>query len=217
MLKIYGIPVSSPTNKVRYVANYLNISYEFIPVNLGAGEHKTPTYLNINPLGKVPAMDDDGFHLAESNAISRYLASKSKATLYPSDLQSRAIVDQWIDYSSQHVMIALSRIMFNTYFYKFAGIEKDERSLQDGHKFIAQYLPVVEQQLSQHNYLAGDKMTLADIAMLAALDTCELAEVDLSPYSHLNKWRKKLMSESFYTKCHESYAVAFNNLMKTRQ
>lgn len=212
MLTIYGLPVSSPSNKVRYVANYLKLPYAFHRVNLGNGEHKTPEYLKLNPLGRVPAIDDNGFHLAESNAIIRYLADKQQSDIYPKDLQQRALVDQWIDYASQHVMLALGRIMFNTYFYKFAKAERDERSLQDGRKFINQYLPVVEQQLAKNRYIAGKEFTLADIVMLAALDTCELSDVDLSAYTHITTWRNKLMKEDFYQQCHESYTAAFKQM-----
>ena len=76
MLNIYGSPLSSPTNKVRYVANFLGLNTEFHPVNLGAGEQRSPEYLKINPLAKVPAIEDEGFTLAESNAIIRYMANK---------------------------------------------------------------------------------------------------------------------------------------------
>lgn len=216
MLKIYGLPVSSPTNKVRYVANYLNIPHEFNIISLSRGEHKKPEYLKINPLGRIPAIDDEGFRLAESNAICRYLADKQQSDLYPKDLKKRAVIDQWMDYASLHVLIALARIMFNTYFYKFVGIEKDERAIEDGRKFIAEYLPIIEQQLSQHKFIADDKMTLADIAMIASLDTCEMAQVNLTAYPHLVKWRTKLMSENFYQKCHANFAEAFNNLIAAK-
>lgn len=213
MLHIYGSPLSSPTNKVRFVANYLKMPSEFHIVNLSAGENRTPEFLKINSLGKIPAINDDGFTLAESNAIVRYLCDKNHSTLYPKELKARAVVDQWIDYASQHVMLALARIMFNTYFYKVAGANQDERSLQDGRKFINTYLPLIEQQLTRNAFIAGSTMTLADIVMIAALDTIELCEINMSTYTHINTWRKKLMSESFYQDCHESYASSFNKML----
>lgn len=213
MLKIYGTPLSSPTNKVRYVANYLNVPYEFQLINLAAGEQKKPEFLKINAYGKTPAMDDNGFTLSESNAIIRYLAAKQKSDLYPTDLQQRARVDQWMDYAAQHVGMALSKIMYNTYFYKMAKAERDERSLQDGKTFLAMYLPIVENQLTQHAFVAGDTLTLADFVLLSALDTCELVQVDLTPFTHIVSWRKKLMGETFYTKCHTSYTDAFKKVV----
>jgi len=214
MLHIYGTPLSSPTNKVRYVVGYLNLSHEFHLVNLGAGEQKKPEYLKINPYGRVPAIDDDGFKLSESNAIIRYLADKQQSSLYPQELKARAVVDQWIDFATQHITLALGRIMYNTYFYKHAGVPIDERSLADGKKFIAQYLPIVDHQLGEQTFIAGKAMTLADIAMLAGLDTCELCQVDLTNYKHITNWRKKLMAEEFYKKYHESYASTFKKIMQ---
>jgi glutathione S-transferase len=213
MLHLYGSPFSSPTNKIRYVLQYLNIPYEFHSVNLAAGEHRTADFLKLNPYGKIPVMNDNGFMLSESNAIIRYLADKAQSPIYPKDLQQRALVDQWIDYASQHVMTALSRIMFNTYFYKMAGGTVDERSLEDGRKFIAQYLPIVEQRLAQSTYLAGSTLTLADFVMLASLDTCEMSHVELSPYTHLVSWRNNLMSEPFYQSCHISYTDTFKKIL----
>src|SRR5580700_2339553 len=113
MLHIYGSPLSSPTNKVRYVANYLHLDNEFHIINVSAGENSKPEFLKINPCGKIPAIDDDGFMLAESNAIIRYLADKQQSAIYPRDLQNRALVDQWMDYASQHIAIATSKIMYN--------------------------------------------------------------------------------------------------------
>lgn len=214
MLKIFGLPVSSPSNKVRYVANYLNLPYEFIQVNLGTGDHQKPEFKHINPYGKVPAISDDGFNLAESNTIIRYLADKTQSPIYPRDLKQRAVIDQWIDFSSHHIMPALSRIMYNTYFYKMAGVEKDERSLQDGRKFTNQYLPVVDEQLSHQAYITGNVMTLADLAMLAALDVCEVCQVDLAPYQNIVRWRTKLMGEKFYQACHKDFTTAFNELLQ---
>jgi glutathione S-transferase len=213
MLQVYGTPFSTPVNKVRYVANYLKIPFEFHSMNLGAGDQRKDEFLKVNPYGKVPAIDDDGFTLGESNAIIRYLANKVQSSIYPTDLKQRALVDQWIDYASMHVMLALSRIMYNTYFYKITGVELDERSLQDGRNFIAMYLPVVEKQLSNNTFIAGSEFTLADIVLLAALDTCELSNVDLTSFTHISTWRNKLMKQSFYTDCHVSFTDGFNKLM----
>lgn len=213
MLEIYGSPLSSPANKVCYVASFLQIPYQYHAISLAKGEHRTEEYLKINQYAKVPAINDDGFCLAESNAIIRYLADKHQSNLYPKELQQRALVDQWIDFATQHVMLASSKIMFNTYFYKMANIAQDERSLQDGHLFLNQYLPIVEHQLSKHPYMTGEQITLADIVMLAGLDTAELINIDLTVYSSINNWRKKLMSEKFYQDIHVSYVDTFNKLL----
>jgi len=165
MLKIYGANLSAPANKVRMTANILRLEYEYVQVNIREGEHRTEKYLAINPAGKVPAIDDDGFKLFESDAIIKYLAVSEASTLYPEDIKQRAIIDQWIDFVAIHVGGAMGRVLFNRVFASFAKVPADERSLSDGIKFLGRFLPVIDQQLSQAKYLAGDQFSLADITL----------------------------------------------------
>jgi len=210
MLTIYGFDFSSPANKVRFAANAMGLAYEYKRVNLFTGEQKTPEFLKLNPIGRVPAIDDNGFKMFESAAIIKYLADKNNSPLYPKDVQKRAIVDQWIDFANVHVATALARVTFNRAMYKLLSVEKDERSLADGIKFLGNFLPLVEKQLKENKFLAGNEMTLADINLLAVLDPVELSQVDLSAYPSIVAWRKNLRSQSFYTKCHASLEEVFN-------
>src|SRR5476649_1706755 len=203
MLTVYGFDFSSTANKVRFAANAMGLQYEYRRVNLFAGEQKTPEFQKLNPIGRVPAIDDDGFKVFESAAIIRYLADKNNSSLYPKDLQKRTIIDQWIDFANLHVATALARVTFNRVMYKMLNAEKDERSLADGVKFLGQFLPLIEKQLKENKYLAGGEMTLADINLLAVLDPVELSSVDLSAYPSIVNWRKNLKTQSFYTKCHK--------------
>ena len=209
MLTIYGFDISSPSNKVRFAANAMGLKYEYKQVNLLAGEQKFPEFLKLNPIGRVPAIDDNGFKAFESAAIIKYLADKNNSSLYPKDLQKRTTIDQWIDFANIHVATALARVTFNRVMYKFLNVEKDERSLNDGIKFLGQFLPVIEKQLKENKYLAGSEMTLADINLLAVLDPAEMSSVDLSAYPGIVNWRKNLRAQSFYTKCHKSLEEVF--------
>lgn len=215
VLILYGTPLSSPANKIRFLLNYLGIPYEYKSVNLAAGEHKQADFLKINPYGKVPAIDDNGFKLAESNAILRYLADKHPSSLYPKNLEERAIVEQWLDFAANHISLATAKVMYNTYFYRLTGTAKDERSLQDGFSWLNAYLPMLEQQLTKQAYIAGNQLTIADFGLLAALDTVDLLKIDLSPYPRLNSWRQKLMAQSFYQDCHSNYTASFKQCVGT--
>jgi glutathione S-transferase len=213
MFLIYGNPLSSPSNKVRFLAHYLHIPYEFKVINLVAGEHKQADFLKVNTYGKIPAIDDNGFKLAESNAILRYLANKHKSNLYPSNLEERALVDQWMDFASGHIALASSKLLFNRYICQLVGIAKDERAMEDGQEWLDRYLPVLEQQLTKHAFLAGSHLTLADFSLLAALDVAEVVDLNLKPFPHLTHWRNKLMQESFYQDCHSSYKDVFDKIL----
>ena len=204
MLKIYGANLSSPANKIRMAANVLDLDYEYIQINIREGENRTKEYLALHPAGKVPAIDDDGFVLFESDAIIKYLATSEASSLYPDDIKQRAIIDQWIDFVSIHVSGAMGRVVFNRVFSSFAKVPVDERSLNDGIKFLGRFLPVIDQQLSQTKYLAGNQFSLADISLLATIDPAEVAGIDLPPYANIVKWRNELKTKDFYTKCHAS-------------
>jgi glutathione S-transferase len=205
MLKIYGAELSSPSNKVRFVANELGLEYDYQSVNLVAGDNQKEEHLKLHPGGKVPVIDDDGFVLFESNAIIRYLATKSESPLYPAGAKQRALVDQWSDFVSHHIATAVSRVLVNRVFAPFLNQEVDERSLADGLSFLERFLPVVNAPLEERRYLAGGELTLADFSLLAALDPAEVAQVDMSGYLNITRWRKDLMGREFYTKCHKSY------------
>src|SRR3954470_10682182 len=113
MVTIYGSDLSGPAIKVRLVANYLNIDYKWQFVNLRDKEQKQEWFLKINPVGKIPAMDDEGFHLFESNAMCRYLADKVQSPIYPKDLKQRAVVEQWMDFIAIHINVHCSTVTFN--------------------------------------------------------------------------------------------------------
>lgn len=205
MLKIYGFDFSSPANKVRMCANALGLEYEYIQVNMQEGEHKSDKYLAVNPAGKVPAIDDDGFTLFESNAIMKYFCDKSSSSFYPKDPLERAVVDQWCDFVSIHVYMALGRVVFNKIVAPQMGFDVDERSLRDGQVFLGQFLPVIEGQLGKTELLAGDELTIADFCLLATVDPAEMIELDLTPYPKLNAWRENLRAQEFYQNVHKFF------------
>lgn len=205
MLKIYGSDLSGPACKVRFVAHHLGIKYDYIVVNLRDGEQHRPEFCKINPVGKVPAIDDEGFYLSESNAICRYLADKKGSSIYPRGLKERALVDQWLDFGSMHVTASVSKVVYNRIFAPMRKVEVDERSIKEGLEFLARFLPVVDRQLESNVFLLGRSITLADFNMLAGLDPVEAAHIDIGKYSNICRWRNELIKQDFYTLCHKEY------------
>jgi len=207
MLKIYGHFFSAPSNKIRLTASALGIDFEYTQLDLTKGEHKSADFLKINPVGKVPAIDDEGFCLFESDAIIRYLARKVASPLYPEDNQVRSQIDQWINFSYNHILLNVGKILFNTAFAPSMGMQPNHDSIKEGNKFLGQYLPLVEKQLTENTYLLSSEISLADIALLASLEPVEFIKYDISVYPHIAKWRKELMAQDFYQKIHKHYAA----------
>jgi len=208
VLKIYGADLSAPSNKIRFVANALELGYEYIRVSIKDGENRSEQFLKLHPAGKIPVINDDGFILFESDAISKYLAGKNNSALYSADLRERALIDQWMDFVSIHVGGAMGRVLFNRVFAPFAKVAVDERSLHDGVKFLNRFLPVIDRQLAKSSYLAGGNFTLADTTLLATLDPAEVAQIDLKGYPYITQWRTLLMQKDFYKKCYKEYGEA---------
>ena len=89
-LKLHVFPPSPRAFKVLFAANQLGVDYDLQFINLFKGEQNSPEYRALNPHGRMPTLEDDGFVLWESNAIVNYLASKKpEAGLLPHDDKER--------------------------------------------------------------------------------------------------------------------------------
>ena len=202
MLKIYGNRGSGSTNKVEYTALLLALPYEYKEMDFKT-DLKTSWYMKIHPAGKVPAIDDNGFTLFESNAICRYLCEKKGSSLYPKDLKQRALVDQWTDFSNLHVGMAMSKIAYYKVFAPMMGATPDINSYEEGKKFLERFLPIIDLQLKAQPFLAGKELTLADINLFAALEYAEKSDYSLMSWKNIYAWQQKLMAMEFYQKVHK--------------
>ncbi|KAL0832358.1 hypothetical protein ABMA28_001790 [Loxostege sticticalis] len=99
-IDFYSHPASPACRLVRLVAAVLDLELSPKDLNLLEGEHLKPEFLKLNPQHKIPTIVDDGFALGESRAISRYLLAKygKNSSLYPEDLETRAKIDQILDF-----------------------------------------------------------------------------------------------------------------------
>ena len=94
-MKIYGDSISGNCLKVKWVADRLGLSYDWIETDVMVGASRTPEFLALNPAGQVPAVIlDDGRPLAQSNAIILHLAEGSD--LIPADPYDRARMLEWM-------------------------------------------------------------------------------------------------------------------------
>lgn len=207
MTDIYYHPLSFPSLAPVFAAEALNAEYQLKLVDLAKGEQTSPEYLAVNPYGKVPALKDGDFTMAESAAMMRYLARKNKSSFYPDEPQAQAKVDQWMDYVNHHIRTNVGKVHFNRTLAAMMGAEVDEKSLADGQRFLDSNVPAIEDCLSRQPYLCGDTMTLADIALVAALEPSDMSRIDLSKYPSLTKWLSARRGEAFYTNVHSHYGA----------
>ncbi|KAF9409094.1 hypothetical protein HW555_011441 [Spodoptera exigua] len=184
-LALYYTAGSAPCRLVLLVAAALNIQLDLNPVNLRAGEQFKPDFLKLNPQHTVPTLVDGDFSLWESRAISRYLVSKygdKNNSLYPSDPQTRAVVDQRLDFD-----LGTLYPRFGQYFYPqiFAGAKADDALL----KKLEEALVFLNTFLEGNKYAVGDKLTLADLSLVATVSTIDATGiVSLEKYPNVQKW-----------------------------
>ncbi|MCG8325094.1 MAG: glutathione S-transferase family protein [Thiotrichales bacterium] len=213
MIKLYGLEISFPVNRVRLCLNAMDLAYEFIQASPLSGDTQTEEYLKMSPAGKIPAIDVEGVTLFESNAIMKYLCRKYDSGFYPADIEAQARVDAWCDFTAIHVANGVGKVLFNKCLAPMLEMDVDEQSLQDGYAFIDRFFGVADQQLGNSTCLAGDQLTIADFGLLATVDPAEVLEVDMSKYPKLAAWQTRLMKEKYYQDMHQSYAATLDAMM----
>lgn len=188
-MKIYGDALSGNCYKLKLLCALLEIRYDWVAVDILAGDTTTTEFLLKNPNGKIPVIElDDGRCLAESNAIVNYLAAGSP--LLPSEPFALAKVQQWqfFEQYSHEPYIAVARFIA-----KYLGLPESRRADYEakqagGHKALA----VMEQQLQKTKFLVGDALSTADIALYAYTHVADEGGFDLRQYPGITAWLARI-------------------------
>jgi glutathione S-transferase len=182
-MKIYGDSISGNCLKVKWVADSLGLSYDWIETSVLRSESRTEAFLAMNPAGQVPAVVlDDGRPLAQSNAIILHLAEGS--ALIPADAYDRARMLEWMFWEqySHEPYIAVAR--FQMAYLGKAVAELDPKILPRG----AAALQRLEDGLAGSPFLVGDALSLADVALVAYTRVAGEGGFDLGGYPRVRAW-----------------------------
>lgn len=167
-MKLYGF---GPTRSLRaqWALKELDAEFEFVPVNLLAGEHRHPDFLRLNPAGKVPVLVDGNSVITESAAIVLYLADKyPEKGLLPLELGQRAQVYRWIMFAVTELEQPLWRISKHTALYpEDKRLQADIALARD--EFLAM-AAVLDTHLEGRRFIAGCSMTAADCVAAYLID-----------------------------------------------
>lgn len=162
MLKVWGRANSINVHKVLWTLDELNIPFERIDAGLHFGVVNTPEYRKMNPNGRVPTIDDEGFILWESNAIVRYLAAKHGAgTLWPNDLKQRADADRWMDWITDSVQLAVGPVFLQL--IRTPPEKRDAKLIEANTQKANTLFPILNDALAGRDYIAGQTLTIGDI------------------------------------------------------
>lgn len=187
MLTIYGSSSSGNCLKVKWAAERLGLGFTWVEINNFAGETRTPAFLAINPAGQVPVVVlDDGRALAQSNAILLYLAEGSD--LIPADAFARAKMFEWLFWEQYSHEPAIAVRIARLHFMGMAEADLDPALKTKGEAALAR----MELALAGADWLAGEALSLADIALVAYTRNAPKGGFDLSVYPALRAWIERV-------------------------
>jgi len=188
-LRIYGI-ARTRAFRALWIANELGLDYEHVPIEIGAAGARKPDYLAINPNGRLPAIDDGGFTLWESLAITLYLAKKhATGSLYPATLEGEAKAWQWSLWSVQEVDRGVN--IWSLHAVRLPPEDRDAARLAEALKVLAPPFKVLDGALADRRYLLGDAFTVADLNVAAVISRA--VDMDLSATPRIADWLRRCL------------------------
>ncbi|NUP13722.1 MAG: glutathione S-transferase family protein [Polyangiaceae bacterium] len=189
-MRLYIHPMSANARRATMAALQLGTPIELVTVDLAKGAQRQPEFLKMNPSGKVPVLDDDGFYLTESHAIMQYLAEKTpKQTVYPTETRARADVNRWLFWNAHHFMPAVSILNWENLVKPFLGLgAADPVEVKRGEKLVSDCAKVLDEHLAGKQWVSQDRLTLADLAISTDLMVADQAKLPIAEYKNVHAW-----------------------------
>jgi glutathione S-transferase len=181
--------MSTSSRRVMMAALYMGTPLERTEVSLLSPDDRR-RLVKLNPNNKLPVLHDGEFSLTESCAIMQYLADRTHGqTLYPDNIQIRADINRWMFWAVQHFAPPISVFCFEHIWKGLIGKGgPDAAELERAGLQVAQFAAVLEQHLAGREWVVGDQLSLADLALAPSLTYIEQAKLPLTQYPELMAW-----------------------------
>ena len=181
-LTLYDNIVSGHAHRVRLFLSLLGLDHDTVEVDMKKGQHKSPDYLELSPLGQVPTLVDDDVVITDSCAALVYLAKRyGDDSWLPEDPAGAARVQRWLSSASGELfrgpMMARAIKLFGRDFDYDATVMWSKRLLD-----------WMDRELGERQWLAADHATIADVAMYSYLRVANEGEIDVTPYAAVVRW-----------------------------
>ncbi|HXY76746.1 MAG TPA: glutathione S-transferase N-terminal domain-containing protein [Steroidobacteraceae bacterium] len=168
--------------KVSIALEEMGLPYEVRMIDFSTLEQRADWYVKLNPNGRIPTLDDDGFIIFESGAILIYLAEKTGKFL-PKDVQGRSRVIQWLMFQMSGVGPMMGQLnVFARYFP-----EKIQSAIERYQREVTRLFGVLDRQLATHEYIAGD-YSIADIALWPWVSGHDYSGVSVAEFASVQRW-----------------------------
>jgi glutathione S-transferase len=185
-ITLYRHPLSGHSHRVELMLALLAIDRRLVDVDLMQGAHKRPEFLRLNRFGQVPVIDDDGFVLADSNAILVYLAQRYGGEHWlPREPFAAAAVQRWLSIAAGPIAAGPATARLITVF----GARYDAAdAIARSHGLLG----LIEEELIDHAYLVGDRATIADVAGYSYIAHAPEGNVSLDAYPNVRAWLTRI-------------------------
>ena len=196
MITLYHSPFTR-SHLIRFALEETELPHEIVRVDASKGEHKSPDYLRVNPLGRLPAMLDGDVAIQEAAAICLYLAEKApeKKLAPPVGSPERAAYYHWVVFSVATQLVALAKIALNTRFLpepmRSAGVAADGRAEW------ASVASVLSDAVRGNRYLLGDSFSMADVMVGGSLWLASFIDV-LAPHDELVRYHGRVSDRTAF-------------------
>lgn len=189
-MRLYHHPYSFNARRAVMTALHLKSPIELVFVDLQKGAQREPQFLRLNPNHRVPVLEDDGFVLWESYAIMQYLADKTpRQTIYPAETRARADVNRWLFWCSQHFSPAIAILNWENVIKGMIGLgAADPVELRRGEQLVREVGGILDAHLAGHEWVCGDALSLADIAIATPLAATVAAKLPVGELSNVRRW-----------------------------
>jgi glutathione S-transferase len=190
LMKLYDFPQSPNCRKVRIYLAEKGLSVPLQPVDLLAGEQRSPAFLRRNPFGAVPILElDDGMVIPESLAIIEYLEEQHpQPPLLGTEPLSRAQVRAWERRCELGVLLQATRRFLHSSPFFSSRVVQNPQVVNEAAQVLRERLTLLDAQLRDHEWVAGG-FSLADITLLTGIDFAAVSGFTLAPaWLHLSRW-----------------------------
>jgi GSH-dependent disulfide-bond oxidoreductase len=168
--------------KISIALEEMGLPYEVRVIDFETQEQKADWYVKLNPNGRIPTLDDEGFIMFESGAILIYLAEKTRKFL-PRDVHGRSRVLQWLMFQMSGIGPMMGQA--NVFFRYFP--EKIQPVIERYQREVMRLFGVLDRQLASHEYIAG-KYSIADMALWPWVSGYEWSGVSMAEFPSLERW-----------------------------
>lgn len=189
-IKLYRSPRSGHCHRVQLMLSLLELPYEVVDLDMAGRAHKSPDFLKLSPFGLVPAIDDNGHALSDSNAILVYLTRKypSAHDWVPQDPETAAEIQRWLSVAAGEIASGPCAARLVTVF----GAQLDhEAACRRSHALFR----VIESILRDRPFLAGAGITIADVAGYSYIAHAPEGGVTLAPYPSIRAWLARIEAQ----------------------